>query len=148
MLVEILQLVHEISSFPEKFFKKGVPKTFQNLHVNTRSSHLELFCQKGVLSKNLAKFLIKRLCLCLFLNIVGSWKPEALSKNRLPCNCFPVNLVNILRTLFLENICERLQTWKIVLRKILLPSPSMLRKLQKWALTCLFQHCVRGREHF
>ena len=46
LVVEILQLVHEISSFPEVLHKIGDLKNFSELQVNTRSIHLELFCKK------------------------------------------------------------------------------------------------------
>ena len=44
-MVEILQIVHKISSFPEVLCKRGVLKTSQNSQINTRSSHPEVFCQ-------------------------------------------------------------------------------------------------------
>ena len=46
LVVEILQLVHEISSFPEVLYKIGDLKNFSKLQVNTRSSHPEVFCKK------------------------------------------------------------------------------------------------------
>ena len=46
LLVEILQLVREISSFSEVLCKRGVLKNFQNPQINLRSSHPEVFCQK------------------------------------------------------------------------------------------------------
>ena len=41
---EIRQL--EISSFPEVLYKRGDLKNSQNSQISTRSSHLEVFCQK------------------------------------------------------------------------------------------------------
>ena len=52
MLTKILQLVHEISSLPEEFYKKGFPKL---------SSHQEVFRQKDTL-KNFSKLKGKHLC--------------------------------------------------------------------------------------
>ena len=46
LVAEILQLVHEISSFPEVLYKIGDLKNFSKLQVNTRSSHPEVFCKK------------------------------------------------------------------------------------------------------
>ena len=46
LVFEILQLVHEISSFPEVLYKIGDLKNFSKLQVNTRSSHPEVFCKK------------------------------------------------------------------------------------------------------
>ena len=45
-MVEILQLVNEISSFPEVLCKIGDLKNFSKLQVNTRSSHMEVLCKK------------------------------------------------------------------------------------------------------
>ena len=41
-----MQLVHEISIFPEVLYKIGDPKNFSNLQENTRSSHPEMFYKK------------------------------------------------------------------------------------------------------
>ena len=60
-MVEIWQLVNEISSFPEVLLKEVIWKTSQNSKINTRSSHPEVFLSKDVL-KNLAKFTDKHLC--------------------------------------------------------------------------------------
>ena len=46
LVVEILQLVHEISCLPEVLYKIGDLKNFSKLLVNTRSSHPEVFCKK------------------------------------------------------------------------------------------------------
>ena len=43
---EILQLVHEISSFKELLFKIGDLKNSSKLQVNTGSSHSEVFYKK------------------------------------------------------------------------------------------------------
>ena len=72
-MVKILQLVHEISSFPEVFYKIGDLKNFSKLQVNKRSSHSEVFCKKEVL-KNFAKFTEKRLWWSPFFNKSGNLK--------------------------------------------------------------------------
>ena len=87
MLVEILQLVHEISSLQEVFYKKVFSKTSQNSQVNARSSHPEVFSERGVLL-NFGKFTEKHICRSLFFNKVAGWKP-------------------FLRTPILKNICEQ-----------------------------------------
>ena len=46
LVVEILRLVHEISSFSEVLYKIGELKNFSKLLLNTRSSHPEVFCKK------------------------------------------------------------------------------------------------------
>ena len=52
---------------------------FKRILAVDRSSHLEVFCKKGVL-KNFAKFTGKHLHRRHFLNKVAAWKPENLSK--------------------------------------------------------------------
>ena len=65
-MVEILQLVHEISGLREVLYKRVDLNSFSQ--TNTRSSHPEVFCQKMILNilknsqKNVyagASFLIK-----------------------------------------------------------------------------------------
>ena len=52
-LVEILQLVHEISSFPEVLYKRIVLKNFSKFtDKHTQNSHQGMFCQ-NMFSKNL-----------------------------------------------------------------------------------------------
>ena len=64
-----------------------------------RSSHSEVFCEKGVL-RNFAKFTGKHLCHSLFFNKVTGLRPATLSKKRLWHRCFPVNFAKFLWTLF------------------------------------------------
>ena len=68
-------------------------KIFQTSLPNTRSSRLEVFCQKGVL-KNLAKFTGKHLCQSLYFNKVAGLKTSTLLKKRLWHRCFPVSFAN------------------------------------------------------
>ena len=84
MLAEIVQLLLEISSFPEVLYKNGILKNFSNLQVNTRSSHQEVFCQKGF-HKNCAKFTGKHLCRSLFFKVTG-WKPETIKSSHWRCS--------------------------------------------------------------
>ena len=70
LMVEILQLLHEISSFPRGAIKEVFWKT-QNSQINTRSSHPEVFYQKKRCSWNFAKFTEKHLYRSLFLNKVA-----------------------------------------------------------------------------
>ena len=46
LVVQILQLVHEISSFPEVLYKMSSQKNVSKFQVNTRISHPEVFCKK------------------------------------------------------------------------------------------------------
>ena len=46
LVVQILQLVHEISSFPEVLYKMSNQKNVSKFQVNTRNSHPEVFCKK------------------------------------------------------------------------------------------------------
>ena len=48
-MVEILQLAHEISSYPEVLYKIGDLENFSKLQVNTRSSQPEVFYKKKFL---------------------------------------------------------------------------------------------------
>ena len=45
LVVGILQLVHEITSFPEVLYERDDLKNFSKWQVNTRSSHREVFCK-------------------------------------------------------------------------------------------------------
>ena len=65
-MVEILQLLHEIRSFPEVLFKIGDLKNLSTLQVNTRSSHPEVLCKKMFL-KILQNSQKKCLCWSPFL---------------------------------------------------------------------------------
>ena len=62
LVVEILQLVLEISSFPEVFYKGGVLKKLLKIQINTKTSHPEVFCQKMFLKilQNLQKNIFAR----------------------------------------------------------------------------------------
>ena len=61
-----------------------------------RSSHLEVFCQKGDL-RNFTKFMGKYLYQSLFFNKVADL--------RLWHRCFPVNFVKLLKTtFFIDNL--------------------------------------------
>ena len=46
LVVEILRLVHEISSFSKVLYKIGELKNFSKLLLNTRNSHPEVFYKK------------------------------------------------------------------------------------------------------
>ena len=46
LVVEILHLVHEISSFPEVIYELGDLKNISKLQINTRGIHPEVFCEK------------------------------------------------------------------------------------------------------
>ena len=62
LVVEILQLVLEISSFSEVFYKGGVLKKLLKIQINTKTSHPEVFCQKMFLKilQNLLKNIFAR----------------------------------------------------------------------------------------
>ena len=65
-MVEILQLVHEISSFPEVLYKRGVLKNFSKLTLKHKNQSSGGVLSKDVL-KNFAKFTEKHLWQGLFL---------------------------------------------------------------------------------
>ena len=70
LLVEILQLVHEISSFSELFYKRGVLKNFSKLTDKLKKQSSGGVLSKGVL-KNFAKFAEKHLRRNLYFNKVA-----------------------------------------------------------------------------
>ena len=67
-----------------------------------RSSHLELFCRKGVLG-NFEKFRGKHLCQSLLFNKVADLRTVALLKKRFWYRCFPVNFLKFLKTPITEH---------------------------------------------
>ena len=73
----------------------------------SRSSRLEVFRKKGVL-RNFAKFTGKHQCKSPFFNRVAGPRSAPLLKKRLWYRCFPVNFVEFLRRLFLQNTSRRL----------------------------------------
>ena len=75
VVVEIGQLVNEISSFPEVLYKRGDLKNFSKSTDKHKKQPSRGVLSKDVL-KNFAKFTDKHLCLSLFFNKVAGWKPE------------------------------------------------------------------------
>ena len=75
---------------------------FTNWQINNlrfRSSHLKVFCKKGVLG-NFTNFIGTHLCQRLSFNKVSGLRPATLLKKSLWHRCFPVNFVKFLRTPF------------------------------------------------
>ena len=62
-----------------------------------RSSRLEVFCRKGVLT-NFKKFTGKHLCQGLLFNKVAGLRTLTLLKKRFWYRCFPVNFSKFLKT--------------------------------------------------
>ena len=95
MLFESLQHVHEISSLPEVFYKKGVLKNFSKFRGEHKNKSFE-----GVLSKrffkNFANFLEKHPHRSVFLDKAAGRKLIKRLKHRY----FLVDFENILKTLF------------------------------------------------
>ena len=85
MLVEILQLAHEISSFSEAHYKRDVLKNFLKFTDKLKKQSSECVLSKDVL-KNLAKFTEKHLCGNLFFNKVAGWKPETVRNSHWKCS--------------------------------------------------------------
>ena len=75
LLVEVLQLIHETSSFSEVLYKRNVLINFLKF-----TDKLKKQSSRGVLSKdvlkNFAKFTKKHLSGNLFFNKDAGWKPE------------------------------------------------------------------------
>ena len=74
-MVEILQFVHEISSFPEVLYKGGDLKNFSKFTDKHKKQSSGGALSKRVL-KNFAKFTDKHLCRSLLFYKVAGWKPE------------------------------------------------------------------------
>ena len=67
--------------------------------ISSRSSHLEVFCRKSILT-NSAKFTGKHLFQSLLFNKVAALGPATLLKKRLWHRYFPTNFAKFLRTPF------------------------------------------------
>ena len=75
LLIEILQLVHKISSFPEALYKWGVLNKFSEFTDKHKKQSSASVLSKDVL-KEIAKLTEKHLCRSLFLNKVAGCKLE------------------------------------------------------------------------
>ena len=75
LLVEILQLAHEISSFSEVLNKKVVLENLSKFTDKLKRQSSGAVLSKDV-HKNFARFTEKHLCRNLFYNKVAGWKPE------------------------------------------------------------------------
>ena len=84
LLVEIQQLVYEISSFSEVHYERGV------LKYSKFTDELKKQSSEGVLSKDVlekfAKFAEKHLRRNLFFNKVFDWKPETVRSIHWRCS--------------------------------------------------------------
>ena len=85
LLVDILQLLDEISSFSEVLYKRGALKNLSKFTDKIKKQSSGGVLSKGVL-KNFAKFIEKHLCWNLFFNKVPGWKPEAVRSNHWRCS--------------------------------------------------------------
>ena len=73
---------------------------FRGNRMISRSSRLEVLCEKGVF-ENLVKFTGKHLCQSRFFKTVAGLKPPTLLKKRLWHWCFPANFAKFSTTPFL-----------------------------------------------
>ena len=85
LLVEPLQLVHEISSFSEVLYKRDVLKNFFEFPDKLKNQSSGGVLSKDVL-KNFAKFTEIYLCVNLLFNKVTGWKPETVRKSHWKCS--------------------------------------------------------------
>ena len=85
LVVEILQLVHEISSFPEVLHKRGALKNFSKFTDKHKKQSSGGVLSKDVL-KNFAKFTDKRLCRSLFFNKVADLQPATVRSSHWRCS--------------------------------------------------------------
>ena len=85
MMVEIWQLVNEISSFSEVLYKRGNLKNFSKFTDKLKKQPFG-----GVLSTQIIntfpKFTDKHLCPSLFFNKGAGWKPEIVRSRHWRCS--------------------------------------------------------------
>ena len=85
LLVEILQLVHEISSISEVLSKRGVQKNFSKFTDKHKKQS-----SGGVLSKDVLKYFAKltekHLSWNLFFNKVAGWKSKTVRSSHWRCS--------------------------------------------------------------
>ena len=85
MVVEIRQLVNEISSFPEVLYKRDDLKNFSKFTDKHKKQSSGGVLTKDVLKK-FAKFTDRHLSPGLFLNNVAGWKPETFRSSHWRCS--------------------------------------------------------------
>ena len=88
LVVEILQLVHEISSFPEfpgVLYKRGDLSNFSKLTDEHKKQSSGGFLSKDIL-KSFVNFTEKHICWSLFFNNVAGWKAETVRSSRWRCS--------------------------------------------------------------
>ena len=85
------------------FCSRRLQSLKQDLESDSRSSHQEVFCKKGVY-KNLAKFTGKHLCQNLFFNKSDGVRPATLLKKRTLTQVFSFEFCGILKNTFLYRI--------------------------------------------
>ena len=85
LLGEILQRVHEIGSFSEVLYKRGVLENLSKFTDKLKKQLSRDVLSKDVL-KNFAKFTEKLLYRNLFFNKVAGWKPETVRSSHWRCS--------------------------------------------------------------
>ena len=114
LVVEILQLVHEISSLPEVLYKRGVLKNFPKFRDKHKKKSSGGALSKDV-RKNFAKFKEKYLWLSLFFDKVAGWKHGTARSSHWRCSVKQGILKNFAKFTG-ENLCWslfwlKLQSW-------------------------------------
>ena len=84
-MVEIQQLLNEISSFPAVLYKRGDLKNISKFGDKNKKPSSRGVLSKDVL-KTFAKFTEKHLCWSLLLNKAASWKPETVRSSNWRCS--------------------------------------------------------------
>ena len=86
-MVEILQLLHEISSFPEVLDKRSVLKNFSKFtNKHKKQSPGGVLSKEEDILKMFAKLTKKQLCRSLFFNRDAGWKPETVRRSYWRCS--------------------------------------------------------------
>ena len=129
-MVQTLQLVHGISSFPEVLYKKNVLKNFSKFTEKHKKQSSGSVLSKIVL-KNSAKFTQKHLCRRLFFNNVAGWKPETVRSSHWRCSV-KQNVLKNFANFTGKNLC-----WSLFLIKLQFWGPeTLLKKTPTQALSC------------
>ena len=84
-MVEILQLLHEMSSFPEVLYKRGDLNYCSKFTDKHQKQSSRCVLSKDDL-KNSAKFTEKHLCRRLFFNKDAGWKPKNVRSSHWRCS--------------------------------------------------------------
>ena len=137
LVVEILQLVHEISTFPEVIYKRGVLKNFLKFTDKHKEQSSEGALSKDVL-KNFLKFTERHLFRSLFFNKVADWKPETVRRSHWRCSVKQVVLKNF------ANFTRENLYWSLLSIKLQFWGPATISKKRRKVFSCKLYKLLRA----